>query len=184
MLEQIFLTMISIFIYLFIRNNYFKIANKFLDFMVIIVVIELVYMYFGNVSITEDLFGVTIGSLIFLVIFNILEKKQNKYMKEIYKYFQNFNETIWFIKNSSIYNEQDIIKIEHNIKTVLKNKLMVKKKGIYLISVSKKERVIRYILLFTSRLECEKYFNSIKNDYKLEKFNIKDKGILTLEYEF
>ena len=72
-------------------------------------------------------------------------------MKSIYKYFENFNELIWILRGSNFKNDKDILKIKDNITKVLISK-ETKEKGIYIIYISEKEREIRYILLFASKL--------------------------------
>ena len=66
-MEQIILIILSLGIYLFIRNNYYKFANKFLDFLVFMIISTLIYMYFSDTIFPEYIFGRTIGTLIFII---------------------------------------------------------------------------------------------------------------------
>lgn len=75
-MEQIIVILLSLAIYLFIRNNYYRFANKFLDFLVFMMILVVIYMYFSDVFFSEDIFGHTIGSLIFIIGYNIFEKNK------------------------------------------------------------------------------------------------------------
>lgn len=182
-MEQIILIILSLGIYLFIRNNYYKFANKFLDFLVFMIISTLIYMYFSDTIFPEYIFGRPIGTLIFIIGYNIFEKRQNKYMKSIYMYFENFEEIIWIIRDCNFQNDEDILKIRDNMTKILRRK-ETKGKGVYIIYISKKEREIRYILLFTSKLQCESYFNDIRKNNNLERFNINNAGVLTLKCKY
>lgn len=98
-------------------------------------------------------------------------------------YFENFEEIIWIIRGSNFKNDEDILKIRDNITKILRRK-ETKGKGVYIIYISKKEREIRYILLFASKLQRESYFNDIIKNNNLEKFNINNTGILTLQCKY
>lgn len=178
------ITVTYIFIYVFIRNNYFKFAAKVLDFTFIIINLGVVYVFFSNFYISESVMGYILAITLVYNVYYFIEKRRIRYLKNIYHYFENFNEAIWFVNDFFIDSIDNIKKIEANIKNILNNMLKIRGNGISIISVSNKTRQIKYILLFNSISKMEEVSKGLSDLSNKKKFCIGNKGILTLECKF